>query len=418
MKFIINTFGSAGDVHPFMALALQLQQRGHEVVIFTSAKFFNTITKAGIRCEPLGTEEDFNRLLSDPRLWDADRSLEMVLESMAPALPVTLEALRKEIQTSPKDTVLIGSTLAFPVRILRDQLSLPLASVHLAPAIFWSAYDPPMLNPKIWFLKHLPPFGVRLFFKLIGTVVRHKFAKPINKTFKEIGYPPVRNIFGEWIHSPDLTVGMFPDWFGVPQRDWPAHLFLGGFPLFREEHEPEMAPELTEFLAAGAPPVAFTPGSANIQGADFFRESAAACQKLGCRGVFVTPAVESIPADLPETILHVRYIPFARLFSKCAAVVHHGGIGTTAQCFAAGVPQLVMPWGHDQFDNGHRVKRLGVGRVLAAKKYKGEAVVRELNPLLKDSAYKSAAMVYKEKLAAKGTDWDGLIDRLVGLGKK
>jgi UDP:flavonoid glycosyltransferase YjiC (YdhE family) len=143
-----------------------------------------------------------------------------------------------------------------------------------------------------------------------------------------------------------------------------------------------LPPGLDEFLAGGEPPIAFTPGSAMLFGQSFFAAAADACRRLGRRGLLLTRFAEQIPTDLPPGVIHVPFAPFSQLLPRCAALVHHGGIGTTSQGLAAGVPQLVMPMSHDQPDNAERVKRLGVGDWLSVSAFRGAAVARKLRALI------------------------------------
>jgi UDP:flavonoid glycosyltransferase YjiC (YdhE family) len=89
-----------------------------------------------------------------------------------------------------------------------------------------------------------------------------------------------------------------------------------------------------------------------------------------------------LPPNLPETVRHFDYVPFSALLPRAAALVHHGGIGTLSQGFAAGVPQLIMPMSHDQPDNAARARRLGVGGSLSPRTFRGPAVAGELSRLL------------------------------------
>jgi UDP:flavonoid glycosyltransferase YjiC (YdhE family) len=89
---------------------------------------------------------------------------------------------------------------------------------------------------------------------------------------------------------------------------------------------------------------------------------------------------------LPEGVRSCAYIPFSQLLPRAAALVHHGGIGTTAQALAAGIPQLVMPMSHDQADNAARIERLGVGRSLVPRRFQAPAVARLLDELLNSTA--------------------------------
>lgn len=106
------------------------------------------------------------------------------------------------------------------------------------------------------------------------------------------------------------------------------------------------------------------------------------CRASGRRGILLTQFPQLLPPRLCEGVRHFNYIPFSRVFPHARAVVHHGGIGTVAQAFAAGVPQLVVPCAHDQPDNAMRVCRLGAGGMLLPKEYETGAVLQSLARLL------------------------------------
>jgi UDP:flavonoid glycosyltransferase YjiC (YdhE family) len=101
-----------------------------------------------------------------------------------------------------------------------------------------------------------------------------------------------------------------------------------------------------------------------MHGARMFRAAIEACRLLGERGLLLTRFAQQLPAPLPAFVHHCDYAPFRKLFPRCGAVVHHGGVGTTAQALAAGIPQLILPMAWDQPDNARRVKRLGAGQWL------------------------------------------------------
>jgi len=182
----------------------------------------------------------------------------------------------------------------------------------------------------------------------------------LNRLRGELGLAPATRIMGRWMHSPQGVLGLFPDWFAPPQSDWPSQLSLTGFPLFDEAGFHEMDAGLQDFLAAGEAPVVFTPGSTMLEGQTFFLTAMQALRKLGRRGIFLTKDAQQVP-PLPPEILLRPYVPMSTLLPRSAALVHHGGIGTTALAFAAGIPQLATPFAHDQFDNSARLERLGCG---------------------------------------------------------
>ena len=103
---------------------------------------------------------------------------------------------------------------------------------------------------------------------------------------------------------------------------------------------------------------------------------------LGRRGILLTRHREQVPANLPPGVIHADFAPFSELLPRCAALVHHGGIGTSSQGLAAGIPQLVMPHAHDQPDNAARMVKLGVAKKLEPRQFKPKRVAREMNELL------------------------------------
>jgi rhamnosyltransferase subunit B len=113
-----------------------------------------------------------------------------------------------------------------------------------------------------------------------------------------------------------------------------------------------------------------------------FARGSQTCRILKRRGVLLTPASDFVPRDLPETVRHFEYAPFSSVLPKAAAIVHHGGIGTTALAFAAGVPQLVVPFVDDQFDNAVRVQRLGSGLKAPHCAFRPKTVAQMLERLL------------------------------------
>ena len=209
--------------------------------------------------------------------------------------------------------------------------------------------------------------------------------------------------------SPHGTLALFSRVLAKPQRDWPPNATITGT-VFYNGPEP-LDPTLEEFLAAGEPPVVFTLGTSAVGAAGrFYDESAAAAVKLGVRAVMLTGGfAQNRPADLPPSVLCVDRAPHQLLFPHASVVVHQCGAGTTAQGLRSGKPTLLVPHGHDQFDNARRVRKLGVARVLFPKEYRAERVARELGALLDEPRYRERAaavqlVVLKERGAEAAVD--------------
>jgi rhamnosyltransferase subunit B len=185
---------------------------------------------------------------------------------------------------------------------------------------------------------------------------------------------------------PDLSVTLFPEWFAPTQPDWPKPLYRADFPLFDPNPNAALSPELERFLedGQGARPVVFTHGTGNTQSRAYFGHARAAVELLGLRAIFLTPHREQLPPDLPPSILWQDYVPLSRLLPRAMVLIHHGGIGTTAEALRAGTPQLVVPLAHDQFDNAARVAALGVAFRATASRLDGVRLARALEQLLGD----------------------------------
>lgn len=371
--------GSHGDMHPFLAIAAALKARGHCVTMICSGYYEDLVRRMGLEIVPLETADAFLKEIRNPDVWHWRRGFAQIGQSLGRVIPLCFNAVADR---AAGKTVLVYSSLAFGARIAQEKLGLPGVSVHLSPTLFRSVHTPPILpmGPlPSWF----PAWGTRaVFWWADARVLDPIFATPINAFRAQIGLAPVRRIFKDWIHSPQCTMGLFPDWYAPPQPDWPKQAALTGFPLFDEKDQSPMTAEVSRFLDAGTPPIVFTPGSAMYFGEQFFAAAVDACTRLGRRGLLLTRHGHQIPAALPDHVLYAPYVPFSQVLPRAAAVVHHGGIGSTAQALAAGVPQLMMPMGYDQPDNATRIRRFGVGDALPRRKFAGKAVAAKLDRLL------------------------------------
>lgn len=359
MHALISCIGSAGDVHPFIAIGQALRERGHRVDLLTSPYFRERVESAGLGFVPIGTLEDYEETVRNADLWHPRRGFPLIWRSIERNLR---GAYRQVADRAEADSVLIGSTLAFHSRLAQEKLALRGATVHLSPSCLFSACAPAEWPGLSW-LRYLPRWLVKIMLNAIERTFIDPVVLPGLNAFRaELGLPAVRQVMSHWLNSPEQVICAFPDWFAAPQSDWPKHCVTTDFPRWRESVSAVLDHSLLQFLEAGAPPIGITPGSAMAHGRPIFERALAACDALGLRIVIVTPYRDQLPATLPASAMHVSYASFELLLPKLAALIHHGGIGTSAQCLAAGIPQLITPWAHDQFDNVSRLRRLGVAK--------------------------------------------------------
>jgi UDP:flavonoid glycosyltransferase YjiC (YdhE family) len=195
----------------------------------------------------------------------------------------------------------------------------------------------------------------------------------------------------------DETFALYSPIMGGERRVPPVPTTIGGFALFDRDDQPgeALAPQAQAFLAVGDPPIAFTLGSFGVLAArGFYEEAVLASRVLGRRAVLLVGRDNEarLRASLGgEDVLVLGYAPHSQIFPRCAAIVHHGGIGTTGQALRSGAPQLVCAMFGDQPDNAYRIKRLGVGDSLPFRKFGGRRAAKALRPLLDDPDIRARA---------------------------
>ena len=381
--FVVVTIGSAGDLFPFMAMALALQDVGHKVSFLAPEQHEPYVKDSGLTF--IGLPADA-AVLADPDLWHPTRGFGVVWRATRPAM----ERIPHFVDALPPDEalVLLVHPLALPEADLcrARRPGLKVAAAYLAPQNLPTIHDPLMLGP--WPVPPWVPLGLRswLLRRLAASVIDPVALKDVNAARQARGMEKVDSMLTHLFAVPDLSVTLFPDWFAPTQPDWPKPMVRADFPLFDPNPDAVLSPALERFLdeEPGARPVVFTHGTGNTQSRAYFEHARAAVELIGLRAVFLTPHREQLPSDLPSSILWQAYVPLRRLLPRAMVLVHHGGIGTTAEALRAGTPQLVVPLAHDQFDNAARVAALGVAFRARAARLNGVRLARGLQQLLGD----------------------------------
>ena len=397
MNVILVALGSHGDVHPFLGIGLALRARGHRVRIIANPHFADLIERVGFEFLPAGTAQEYQDLAKDPALWKRIHGLKLVMQSLGKTVCPVYEAIAA--RNEPGQTVVAASSLALGARVAQDHLGIPTATVHLQPSILFSAISPPKLS-SLYMPPWMPLWLRRAQLRIIDWMLDPFIMPGLNAFRCDLGLPPVRRIMREYLNSPTRVIGLFPDWYAPPAADWPPQVRLTGFPLYDERETAPLSDELMKFLDTGDPPIAFTPGSAMWTGERFFAQAAEACRILGRRGLLLSRHRDHFPTDLPQDVLPVDYAPFSRLLPRCAAIVHHGGIGTSAQAMAAGIPQLIVPHAHDQPDNAQRLIRLGIARKVEPRRFVAKNIARQLVMLLESPSVKENCRQIASRLIA------------------
>lgn len=393
MHIIVIAIGTSGDVHPLLGLSRTFVKQGHRVTFCTSPAFAGVVERCGFRLLPVGTEEEYRAAVNDPALWNPKRSLKSLWKAVAARIRPLYDLLHAEIDN---DTVIAAHPWAFSARLLNEKYGVPLVTLQISPSTFFSAKSPP-IHKQFTIPSWLPyPIRAGLMWTFDRAVLDRICGPDVNHLRAELGLSPIKSIIGHWIHSPLGVLGLFPEWFAPPQSDWPRNVTLTGFPLFDEADLRNSDAELEDFLASGEAPVVFTPGSTVVDGLSYYSAAATALNVLGRRGIFLASKDTKMP-QLTPNILVRSYVPLSKLLPRARALVHHGGIGTASQAFAAGIPQLITPFAHDQFDNAARVERVGCGFQLN-QQGDGLAMLQSLRRLLEDEQMQQNCTAIRSKV--------------------
>jgi len=403
-----------GDINPYVALASELQERGYLPIIATSGFYRDMVKKAGIDFSPVRPDvnpEDYSLI---ERLFHPKHGLEILIREVL--LPQLRESYQDLLEATSGADILITHPMTFAGPIVAEKTKIPWVSTILAPLSLFSAYDLPVF-PLFPFLKNLERFGPLAGGMLIrfAKLVTRNWSEPIRRLRAEIGLPPGGDPIYEGQFSPESVLGLFSPLLTKHDVDRPQNTRITGFLFYDKEADqpadksgtdPDAPGRLERFLESGPPPVVFTLGSSTVLAAgDFYRESVNAARTLGIRAVLLVGGdPRNIPAEpLPDDIALFRYLPYSQIFPRAAAIVHQGGIGTTAQALQAGKPMLVVPFAFDQPDNAYRVTRLGVARTIFRHRYSARCAATELETLLSNTTcLRRAEQVGKIVRAEKG----------------
>jgi len=398
-RIVLSTFGSFGDIHPYLAIALELKARGHSPVIATSEVYREKMDALGLEFRPVRPDmpsyddtEELIRLSAE--LIDPKGGTERVMELFTKNPREVYEDLDAVVEGAD---LLLTHPLPLVGPIVAQKRGMPWVSSVLAPISFFSAYDPPVppQMPALYHLVRLSPVLGRLFYRMASHRLE-KVMEPVYRLRAELGLARGEQPLLAGQHSGAMVLALFSSVLAKPQPDWPAHTRVTGFPFYDRRDffgETETPAELMEFLEAGPPPIVFTLGSSAFWVAkDFYRDSIRAAQALGQRALLLIGHARNLPAEpLPEGVAAFEYAPFGEVLPRALAIVHQGGVGTTGQGLSAGRPVLIVPHAHDQFDNAARVVRLGCGRMIPRPRYNSQSAIKELGALLENPDYATKA---------------------------
>lgn len=394
---IVAAIGSSGDLNPILGICGEIRRRGHEVALITNPAFEADSHALGAEFHPIGTRADYEAFRSDPRSWRWPTCVDLAFRKWwRPSIQPVYE--RIAALHRPGRTVLVANVIALGARIAREKLGLPLATVYSSPMTLRGFDDPPLYGPFQMMPRWIGRPGKRLVYRIFDWRADSLLARELNSFRAGLGLEPVKRILHGWVHSPDRVIGLWPEWFYAPEPCWPGQTELVGFVSWdRSDLDPPSPGSGIDGLGAERP-IVFTCGSAMAHEGAFFEAAAETCRTLGRPVLIVTEGRFRPPGEMLAGMTQSAYVPFSRLLPRCAAIVHHGGVGTGFLALSAGIPQVIAPSAFDQFDNAARFARLGVARRLSRSRFKPGAVARLLGDMLASPEVASECERWKSRI--------------------
>lgn len=378
MRVILVSVGTIGDTLPFLGIGRELLSRGHEVFFLGNGAYRAQAKQAGVEFVELISPAESERQAAQRGNWHCGwKAMREGFANLLQDVPTVYRAIADLHQ--PGRTVVAATGLMFGARIAQEKFGLPTVTVHLQPAGFRTERDP------VYWSKYVPECLIREMYRVGDAVVDFQLARPLNDFRSKLGLPPIRGVMNDWWNSPQSTVGAFPAFFAPSRRAWPSTVRFVGFPMYHGVDDFPEAERLQSFLERRPRPIVICPTSAIDDARALIGHALEAVRRLNRPAVVLASRLDALPATLPDQVAHFRFVPNQRLLPHAGALVHNGGIGTTAAALHAGIPQLVVPRILDQPDNARRLRGLGVAEVLSPRQCRAESLTNALRRLLESS---------------------------------
>jgi vancomycin aglycone glucosyltransferase len=408
MRFVLGAAGTRGDFQPMLALALALKQRRHTPTLLGPPNFAGEAAHFGVDYRPFG--RDTEKFLTESRSdlgANPVRMVRVLRRVIAEDLDAQFVAVRDAAKGA--DCIVAGGMM-FAAASIAEAMKVPYRYVAYTPDVIRSSVTAPLGCPQ----RTLPPWLNRIAWELTRAVIDWLMRKTSNAQRVELGLAPLDRCLPHFFPGDRTLLAADP-----ALVEWPPDLASATPPtgVWLLPDGRELGAELEAFLDAGDPPVYF--GFGSMVDPDPRRTTeliASAVKRLGCRAIISSGWAKLGGVDLGPRILAIGSVPHAKLFPRVAAIVHHGGAGTSHAATRAGAPQVVIPHILDQFGWAHRIHQRGLSpRPFRRAALNAERLVASLHACLTDVAMRErAASVRDQSVSYDGvTATVALLERLV-----
>ncbi|MDH5824472.1 glycosyltransferase [Luteimonas sp. RD2P54] len=409
MQILILTLGSHGDVQPYVALGRGLQAAGHAVSLCTSAHFAGFVAEHGLDyrhmdngfVELMASLEGRAALEGMGSFFGALKTMATLVPKVGPLQVRVQQDAWRAAQDLRPELILFHPKMAGAVDIA-DALGATAIMAPLFPQYVPTAEFPAVGLPAL-------PLGARYnraSYRLVHAIGNRVGRGPLRTWRRDNGLgprPPALGLFTDARGRPIPVLHGYSPTLSPPPPDWPEHAKVAGAWTLPHAAGWAPPPALAAFLAAGPPPVYV--GFGSMAGRNPARVAAIvleALQRSGRRGLLASGWGGLAAHDLPKDVLAIGHVPHDWLFPRVAAVVHHGGAGSTHAGLHAGRPTVVCPFFGDQPFWGRRVQALGAGPApIPQRRLSAERLADAIGAATGDAGISAAAAATGGQLRAE-----------------
>jgi sterol 3beta-glucosyltransferase len=412
MRIGIITIGSRGDVQPYIALGTAFKRAGYEVRFITHGAFADAVRAEGLEFADLGVDprtvmEQVMQeagLAQDARRVALFRQMVFMRQALRIAQPLLQEGVQRAWQATQDVDALLLSVLGVYVGIpFAHKRGIPACAAYVQPLSPTRAFPSVLFPPAPSWLAAVASSYNRLSAELVERVRWPMYRGSIGKAVHTFLGTPLRSPLAQMRREHTPILYGFSRYVLPRPADWPDFCHVTGYWFLDTKATFQPPADLEAFLQAGPPPVSI--GFGSMRGADeraLTEEIIRALQRSGQRGILLTGwgAIEHMP--LPETMIAVDAIPHDWLFPRIAAVVHHGGSGTTGAGLRAGLPSLIVPFIGDQSFWGRQIWERGLGpQPIEHTRVNAERLSRAITTMVTDQTMRQRAASVEEHIRSE-----------------
>jgi sterol 3beta-glucosyltransferase len=407
MKITILTYGSAGDVVPYISLALGLMERNHEVILAAPQNFETHVKSAGIQYKPLPGDTQATLESKEGMEWMATGNTKLFFKELNAIASKNIYAMQRDSVDACNDAQLViaGTLMLFYATTISEKFKIPLVIAIVNPVCTATGEFPHLFISQ----KSLP---FRFLNKLTHKLVFKEFQKSrivaINEWREKLGLGPEKRSVYKRIDQLKVPVihGYSPNLLPKP-ADWGPHVSVTG--LWKADRKyfpaPSQSEDLTDWLKAGSAPIYFGFGSMPVLNPGEIQNMVyEICRETGVRAIINAgwSKFEGKANHTDDPVYFIKYTDLEWLFPQCSLIVHHGGVGTTHLSLESGIPTVICSIFWDNPLWGERLKTLDVGEHIRFKDLDKEKLLQAIRQLRLDDKKKNAAAMGKLVREEKG----------------